>query len=146
MGTAPGREPALKFPSACRLRPARASPQERGRSDAPPVELCFVSTSRCLQEKLYEELKGHLKETDTSAPFPKGPWLYFHSTTEGLSYKVGEDGLPTHNPASAICLPTTHSGTRCTSAYPLPCIPTLLLPADALPQAPGGLCSGTGHP
>lgn len=37
--------------------------------------------------KLYAELKSHLKETDKSAPYPWGPFEYFTSTVEGLSYK-----------------------------------------------------------
>ena len=33
-------------------------------------------------------MKGYLKETDVTAPFPHGGWQYFERTYEGLPYKA----------------------------------------------------------
>jgi hypothetical protein len=40
------------------------------------------------RRRLYAELKGHVQETDSTAPVPHGPWEYFCRTVEGLSYKL----------------------------------------------------------
>src|SRR4051812_39431783 len=39
-----------------------------------------------LREQLFEELKGHVQETDVGAPVAWGPWAYFVRTTEGRQY------------------------------------------------------------
>ena len=39
-----------------------------------------------LQEKLFQELKGRIKEDDTSVPVPHGPFLYFSSYIKGGQY------------------------------------------------------------
>lgn len=91
------------------------------------------------QEEIYAELKGHLKETDSSAPFPKGPWLYFHTTKEGLSYKARarRPAIPLP-PRGGIDVPRAG---RLSLLAPPP-VPS----ADALPQASRGLGSPPGHP
>eukprot|EP00967_Tisochrysis_lutea_P103046 scaffold155373_cov30-Tisochrysis_lutea.AAC.1 len=37
---------------------------------------------------LYQELKGHVKETDATAAVPHGPYEYFRRTIAGLSYVI----------------------------------------------------------
>jgi oligopeptidase B len=39
-----------------------------------------------LQEKLFAELKGRIKEDDSSVPAPDGPYLYFSSYVTGAQY------------------------------------------------------------
>jgi oligopeptidase B len=39
-----------------------------------------------LQEKLFSELKGRIKEDDSSVPAPDGPYLYFSSYVTGAQY------------------------------------------------------------
>eukprot|EP00298_Acanthocystis_sp_HF-20_P016967 c21638_g1_i1.p1 GENE.c21638_g1_i1~~c21638_g1_i1.p1 ORF type:complete len:758 (-),score=243.03 c21638_g1_i1:40-2280(-) len=38
--------------------------------------------------QLYEEMKGYLKETDSSYPYNWGPYLWYKKTVEGLSYPI----------------------------------------------------------
>ena len=41
-----------------------------------------------LRERLYEEIKARIQETDLSVPARKGPWLYYSRTEEGKSYAI----------------------------------------------------------
>ena len=41
-----------------------------------------------LQERLYQEMLSHIKETDESAPFPDHGWYYFSRTIEGSQYPI----------------------------------------------------------
>jgi len=41
-----------------------------------------------LQEKLYSELVGRIKETDLSVPYKKGDFYYYSRTEEGKQYKI----------------------------------------------------------
>src|SRR2546429_8096995 len=41
-----------------------------------------------LQQQLFEEIKSRVKETDASAPAPKGPYEYFTRTIEGRQYGI----------------------------------------------------------
>src|SRR5438270_12696712 len=41
-----------------------------------------------LQEKLFEEIRGRIQETDVSAPVGYGGWWYYTRTVEGLQYGV----------------------------------------------------------
>jgi oligopeptidase B len=41
-----------------------------------------------LRERLYEEIRGRIQETDESAPVPHGGHWYFHRTIEGLQYPI----------------------------------------------------------
>lgn len=41
-----------------------------------------------LRKRLFEELKGHVKETDISLSRPKGDWEYYTRTEEGKSYSI----------------------------------------------------------
>jgi oligopeptidase B len=41
-----------------------------------------------LQDRLYEEIRGRVQETDESAPVPYGDHWYFHRTVEDLQYPI----------------------------------------------------------
>jgi len=41
-----------------------------------------------LQERLYDEIRARIQETDTSAPNRKGPWWYYSRTVEGQQYPI----------------------------------------------------------
>jgi oligopeptidase B len=41
-----------------------------------------------LRDRLYAEMLGRLKETDSSAPFPDGAWLYYSRTEQGKQYSI----------------------------------------------------------
>ena len=41
-----------------------------------------------LQERLYKEMLGHIKETDLSVPYRFGAWWYYTRTEEGKQYPI----------------------------------------------------------
>lgn len=41
-----------------------------------------------LQEKLYQEMKGRIQETDLSVPLRRGPWYYYTRVQAGQQYPV----------------------------------------------------------
>jgi oligopeptidase B len=41
-----------------------------------------------LRERIFQEIKGRVQETDESAPVPFGPWEYTSRTIEGLQYEI----------------------------------------------------------
>jgi oligopeptidase B len=41
-----------------------------------------------LRDRIYEEIRGRIQETDDSAPVPDGPWVYFTRTIEGRQYAI----------------------------------------------------------
>jgi oligopeptidase B len=41
-----------------------------------------------LRQAIFDEIKARTEETDLSAPVRKGPWFYYHRTTEGLPYPI----------------------------------------------------------
>jgi oligopeptidase B len=41
-----------------------------------------------LQNELYEEILGRLKQTDMNVPFRKGDWFYYSRTEEGKQYPI----------------------------------------------------------
>ena len=41
-----------------------------------------------LQDTLFEEIKGRIKEDDLSVPVTKGPWSYYTRTAEGMAYPI----------------------------------------------------------
>ena len=41
-----------------------------------------------LRERLYTEMVGRVQETDTGAPVPHGPYVYYERTVEGSQYAV----------------------------------------------------------
>ena len=46
----------------------------------------MMAETKPLQEKLFAEIKGRIKEDDSSVPAPDGPWLYFSSHVTGGQY------------------------------------------------------------
>ena len=47
-----------------------------------------LAHTRPLQERLFEEIKGRIKQTDTSAPYRRGPFLYYTRTEDGREYPI----------------------------------------------------------
>src|SRR6266478_5958910 len=47
-----------------------------------------MQPSKPFQERLYREILGHLKETDTSAPVRRGDFFYYSRTEEGKNYPI----------------------------------------------------------
>lgn len=41
-----------------------------------------------LQDRLFQEIKSRIKETDTSVPVIKDDWIYYSRTVEGLDYGI----------------------------------------------------------
>src|SRR5690606_30588045 len=41
-----------------------------------------------LQEQLYQEMVGRIKETDLSVPYRRGEWWYYSRTEQGLQYPI----------------------------------------------------------
>ncbi len=41
-----------------------------------------------LQARLYQEMRGRIKETDLTVPYPKGAYLYYDRTEEGQQYPI----------------------------------------------------------
>src|SRR3954463_4804202 len=57
-----------------------------------------------LQEKLFEEIKGRIQETDVSAPVGYGDWWYYTRSFEGSQYGVHcrRPRRPGVSPAAAL--------------------------------------------
>jgi oligopeptidase B len=47
-----------------------------------------MAPTKPLQDKLYGEMLGRIKETDSSAAHPDGAWLYYSRTEQGKQYRV----------------------------------------------------------
>src|SRR5208282_3412554 len=47
-----------------------------------------MASTAALQETLYREMLGRIKETDLSVPYRRGAWLYYSRTVEGLQYPL----------------------------------------------------------
>lgn len=45
-----------------------------------------MADQAALRERLFQEIKGRIRETDLSLPTPWGPWLYYQRTTAGDEY------------------------------------------------------------
>jgi oligopeptidase B len=48
----------------------------------------MLAPSADLRERIFQEIKGRVQETDESAPVPYGPWEYTSRTVEGLQYEI----------------------------------------------------------
>lgn len=48
----------------------------------------MIADTKPLQDKLFAEIKGRIKEDDSSVPAPDGPWLYFSSHVTGGQYPL----------------------------------------------------------
>ena len=47
-----------------------------------------MSGTEDLQKQLYNEMLGHIKETDLSVPYRNRGWFYYHRTEEGKQYPI----------------------------------------------------------
>ena len=47
-----------------------------------------MKPSAAFQEKLYKEMVGHIKETDTSVPYRWGNYFYYTRTEQGKQYST----------------------------------------------------------
>ncbi|HMD60271.1 MAG TPA: hypothetical protein VKG78_02510, partial [Opitutaceae bacterium] len=47
-----------------------------------------MAPAKPLEDALYAEMLGRIKETDSSAPFPCGDWLYYSRTEQGKQYRI----------------------------------------------------------
>lgn len=48
----------------------------------------LMKPTAALQKKLFAEMRSHIQETDTSVPYRKGDWLYYHRTEQGKQYAI----------------------------------------------------------
>ena len=48
----------------------------------------MMADTKDLQEKLYQEMRGKIKETDTSAPVKIDNYYYYNRTEEGKEYPI----------------------------------------------------------
>ena len=48
----------------------------------------FMKDTAPLQQKLYDEILGRIKETDLSVPYRKGDYFYYSRTEEGKQYPI----------------------------------------------------------
>ena len=48
----------------------------------------LLATTNDLQRRLYEEMLGHIKQTDLSVPYRLGDYSYYARTEEGLQYPI----------------------------------------------------------
>jgi oligopeptidase B len=47
-----------------------------------------LAHTKPLQERLFEEIKGRIKQTDTTVPYRHGPFLYYTRTEDGKEYPI----------------------------------------------------------
>ncbi len=47
-----------------------------------------MKPTEALQEKLYNEILSHIKQTDVNVPYKQGGYYYFSKTKEGLQYPI----------------------------------------------------------
>lgn len=48
----------------------------------------LLKPTAALQKRLFAEMRSHIRETDTSVPYRKGDWLYYHRTEKGKQYAI----------------------------------------------------------
>src|SRR6266550_4638432 len=48
----------------------------------------MMKPTAALQEKLYTEMVGHIKETDDSVPYRRGDYFYYTHTEKGKQYPI----------------------------------------------------------
>ncbi|MDH5423336.1 MAG: S9 family peptidase, partial [Acidimicrobiia bacterium] len=48
----------------------------------------MLSSTRELQDELFDEMKGRIKEDDSSVPMPDGPWEYYRRFDIGSQYPI----------------------------------------------------------
>ncbi|HEX3186155.1 MAG TPA: hypothetical protein VHQ94_15260, partial [Pyrinomonadaceae bacterium] len=47
-----------------------------------------MKPTAALQEKLYNEMVSHIKETDTNVPYRRGDYFYYTRTEKGKQYPI----------------------------------------------------------
>ena len=47
-----------------------------------------MAPTQALRDTLYKEMVARIKETDSSAPYPDGAWLYYSRTEQGKQYRI----------------------------------------------------------
>ncbi len=60
--------------------------------------------SQPLQERLYQEMLGRLKEDDAGVPYRQGAWLYFSRTEKGKQYPITCRKLPSQGAPEVVIL------------------------------------------
>ena len=48
----------------------------------------MMKPTTALQEKLYNEMVGHIKETDDTVPYRQGDYFYYSHTEKGKQYPI----------------------------------------------------------
>lgn len=48
----------------------------------------YMSSTEQLQEQLYAEMRGRIKEQDSTVPEKSGEYLYYSRTEEGKQYRI----------------------------------------------------------
>jgi oligopeptidase B len=48
----------------------------------------MTAHTAALRERLFTEIVGRIQQTDTGAPVPHGPWVYYSRTEEGRQYPI----------------------------------------------------------
>jgi oligopeptidase B len=48
----------------------------------------FMKPTEGLQQRLYDEMLSHIKQTDTNVPYRKGDYFYYTRTVEGKQYPI----------------------------------------------------------
>src|SRR5262245_201578 len=48
----------------------------------------LMKPTEALQERLYQEILGHIKQTDDSVPYREGEYFYYTRTVEGQQYPI----------------------------------------------------------
>ena len=65
----------------------KANPEVRKHLEAENAYTeALMKPTEALQKKLYDEMVARIKQTDETAPYRRGEWLYWSKTTEGKQY------------------------------------------------------------
>ena len=71
-----------------------------------------MKPTAALQEKLYKEMVGHIKETDTSVPYRRGNYFYYTRTEKGKQYPINCRKKGTSRCAGRNCAGSKRVGER----------------------------------
>src|SRR5271165_656478 len=47
----------------------------------------YMAGTKALQDRLYQEMRGRIREADTTVPTKRGRYLYYERTEEGKQYR-----------------------------------------------------------
>ena len=80
----------------------------------------MTSDLKPLQEELYQDMLGRLKETDDEVPYQHGPYLYYTRTVKGkrLTHSLTHIFPHTHSHHLLLCVVLQANPTRSTVASP----------------------------